>query len=161
VKRLTIDPDALRIACDDFGLTLPPRIAEVSKSTIHAYGIYDGIDCLGPAHMIRLAYDCPDPNAVLWHELCHAQQCERIGDWHRFNTLYHEQVKEVTERVKTAPNDVWYAAKMECPFELEARAYGAAAAAGHFPILILFAEPAKLPESTRTKWRNIWSDFRS
>ena len=118
-----VNPDALRRARGDLGLTLDVRVKferlRGRGQNSVALGRYNGTDPYNPAHQISLNPNqtVRAVNASLWHELMHARQCERIGSWPRFDSEYARQCRAVV----TDP-DAFYTQYRAAPWESEAYA---------------------------------------
>lgn len=120
----TTDSARLDEACADLGLSLDVRIiferlrCKSDRNTFVA-GRYTGVDVFQNWHNVWLNPNqtTASINASLWHELTHAMQCERVGSFPRWDSLYQAQSAELGIPYG-APG--YFEAYVEMPFEQEA-----------------------------------------
>lgn len=118
----TTDHCALDTARSDLGLKLDVRIIfEKLRGPRDAFiaGRYTGVDIFHDWHNVWLNPNqtTASINATLWHELVHALQCERLGSYPRFDSLYRQQQLELGIPYG---GEGYFAAYRNMPLEAEA-----------------------------------------
>jgi hypothetical protein len=139
---LTLDTQALEQARADLGLSLDVHVHFDKLTPRHAkkgvviQGRYTGTDCFHNFHAIWIHkhLTVAAANGALWHELTHAQQCERVGSYARFDAEYRRQQRAVPAAYPEPEYFRIYRDHM--PFEHEAWAATDLAEAGILALLV-------------------------